>query len=192
MEIRVATPEDCPGLLPIQREVQQLHHRGFPNFYRNPDDDHLRRAMTELVAADDTTVWTALVEAVPVGFLVFKLITAEETPFSHARREGLIDQLAVDGAFVVGVSAWRSSATRNLMPAASVATSYVWECWQQTTRRGDSTRRRGWRHSSSVGGRSFENRAAIQLPLDADDAARASRHARGSHRRAPNEGSQDH
>jgi ribosomal protein S18 acetylase RimI-like enzyme len=99
MEIRTATQEDCPGLLPIQRQSQALHHRSLPSFYRNPDDEALRGAMSDLIAADDTVVWVAVVNAVPIGFLVFKLITIAETACNYARREGLIDHIAVDERF---------------------------------------------------------------------------------------------
>jgi ribosomal protein S18 acetylase RimI-like enzyme len=96
MEIRTATEGDLDGLVHIQRQTQELHHTSFPSYYRSPADEQLREAMREFLAADETTVWIALVEAVPVGFLVFTLVTAEENAFCHARGEGRVDQLSVD------------------------------------------------------------------------------------------------
>ena len=96
MEIRLADEGDVDRLVYIQRQTQDLHQRSFPSYYRSPADDDLQRAMREFLAAEEMTfVWIALVEEVPVGFLVLKLIAEEENAFCHARHEALIDQLAV-------------------------------------------------------------------------------------------------
>ncbi len=95
MEIRLADEGDVDGLVHIQRQTQELHQRSFPSYYRSPADDDLRGAMREFLAAEEMTVWIALMEGVPVGFLVLKLIAEDENAFCHARHEALIDQLAV-------------------------------------------------------------------------------------------------
>jgi GNAT superfamily N-acetyltransferase len=96
MEIRTATEDDVERLVHIQRQTMDLHQQSFPTYYRSPGDEQLRGAMRDFLAAEETVVWVALVDSVPVGFLVFKLVAAEENAFCHARREGLIDQLSVD------------------------------------------------------------------------------------------------
>ncbi len=92
MEICRATLEDAPGLVSSQRETQDLHVAMDPTFYREATDDELLNAMRAFLAAEQTIVWIASMEGVPAGFLVFKISTAAEDAFCHARHEGLIDQ----------------------------------------------------------------------------------------------------
>ena len=99
MEVRLATPEELPALISIQRETQDLHVAYDPTCFRRSTDGELTAAMGEYLAAEQTVVWIAWVADVPAGFLVFKISTAPETAYCYARNDGLIDELAVAERF---------------------------------------------------------------------------------------------
>ena len=99
MEIRRATLEELPQLVALQREVQELDVAADPTLFRKAPDDELLRSMQEFLAAEPNILWIAWVDRVPAGFLAFKIETAPETAFFHARNDGIIDDLAVAERF---------------------------------------------------------------------------------------------
>jgi ribosomal protein S18 acetylase RimI-like enzyme len=99
MEIRRASVDDLAELVSVQRETNELHVGFDPTFYRTATDEEFRGAMAGFLAEDGTVVWIARVDGFVAGFLVFKISISPQNAFCHARRDGLIDQLAVAARF---------------------------------------------------------------------------------------------
>jgi diamine N-acetyltransferase len=99
MELRIATAEDLTALIAVQREVQDLHVRWYPQHYRSAQNEELLQAMREFLQTENVRVWVAVAEGIAAGCLVFRIDASPESVFCRARKEGVVDQMSVLARF---------------------------------------------------------------------------------------------
>lgn len=112
VSVRAATQEDAVTLAALNHHVHDLHVAAEGNLYAPTDDQQVARWFAERLAQSSWHALLAVREDEAVGYVVVRCLDTAASPFSHPRREALVDQL------VVAPSARRHGVGRALMEAA--------------------------------------------------------------------------
>lgn len=96
MNIRTAVSADNLLLSSLCVDVQSLHAKNHPEYFKMPQSDNFAAEFFQKMLADPTiSIFVAETEERALGYVVCKLIEREETPFSFAIRYLLVDQISV-------------------------------------------------------------------------------------------------
>jgi ribosomal protein S18 acetylase RimI-like enzyme len=96
MNIRIATPRDSPILSALCRDVQTLHAKNHPQFFKMPqNDDFAVTFFDEMLADPEVTIYIAEEGSHPLGYVVCRLFDRPENIFTYANRFLFIDQISV-------------------------------------------------------------------------------------------------
>ena len=96
MNIRTAASTDNLLLSSLCVDVQNLHAKNHPEYFKIPQSDNFAVEFFQKMLADPTVrIFVAETEERVLGYVVCKLMEREETPFSFAMRYLLVDQISV-------------------------------------------------------------------------------------------------
>lgn len=96
MKIRQATSTDSSLLSSLCVDVQNLHAKHHPDFFKIPQSDNFAVDFFDGVLADPTTsIFIAEENGQALGYIFCKLIDRPENPFTFAVRYLHIDQISV-------------------------------------------------------------------------------------------------
>ena len=96
MKIRRAIPTDSLLLSSLSVDVQNLHAKHHPDFFKIPQSDDFAVAFFDGMLANPTTsIFIAEENGQALGCVLCKLIERPETPFTSAMRFLLVDQISV-------------------------------------------------------------------------------------------------
>ncbi len=96
MNIRTAGSADKLLLSSLCMDVQNLHAKNHPEYFKIPQSDDFAVEFFQKMLADPTvSIFIAETEERALGYAVCKLMEREETPFSFAMRYLLVDQISV-------------------------------------------------------------------------------------------------
>ena len=96
MNIRPASSADNLLLSSLCMDVQNLHAKNHPEYFKIPQSDDFAVEFFQKMLADPTVkIFIAETEERILGYVVCKLMEREETPFSFAMRYLLVDQISV-------------------------------------------------------------------------------------------------
>jgi GNAT superfamily N-acetyltransferase len=96
MKIRQATSTDSLLISSLCVDVQSLHAKHYPGFFKTPQSDNFAIAFFDGILADPTTsIFIAEENGHALGYILCKLIERLENPFTFAMRYLLVDQISV-------------------------------------------------------------------------------------------------
>jgi GNAT superfamily N-acetyltransferase len=96
MKIRQAVSTDSLLLSSLCVDVQSLHAKHHPDFFKTPTSDDFAVSFFDGMLADPTTsIFIAEENGQAIGYIVCKLIERPENPFTFAMRYLLVDQISV-------------------------------------------------------------------------------------------------
>jgi len=96
MEIRQAISTDSLLLSSLCVDVQSLHAKHHPDFFKIPESDDFAVSFFDGMLADPTTsIFIAEENGQALGYVLCKLIERPENPFTFAMRYLLVDQISV-------------------------------------------------------------------------------------------------
>jgi len=96
MKIRQATSTDSLLLSSLCLDVQSLHAKHHPDFFKTPTSDDFAASFFDGMLADPTTsIFIAEESGEALGYIFCKLIDRPENPFTSAVRYLHIDQISV-------------------------------------------------------------------------------------------------
>ncbi len=96
MNIRTAASTDNLLLSSLCLDVQSLHAKNHPEYFKMPQRDDFAAEFFQKMLADPTIrIFIVETEERVLGYVVCKLMQREETPFAFAMRYLLVDQISV-------------------------------------------------------------------------------------------------
>ncbi len=96
MKIRQAVATDNLLLSSLCVDVQSLHAKHYPDFFKMPQSDDFAVSFFDGMLADPTTsIFIAEENGETLGYVLCKLIERPENPFAFAMRYLLVDQISV-------------------------------------------------------------------------------------------------
>ena len=96
MKIRRAIATDSLLLSSLCVDVQSLHAKHHPDFFKIPESDDFAVSFFDGMLADPTTsIFIAEENGQALGYVLCKLIERPENPFTFAMRYLLVDQISV-------------------------------------------------------------------------------------------------
>jgi GNAT superfamily N-acetyltransferase len=96
MKIRQATSTDSSLLSSLCVDVQSLHAKHHPDFFKMPTSDDFAASFFDGMLADPaTSIFIAEESEEALGYILCKLIERPENPFTFAMRYLLVDQISV-------------------------------------------------------------------------------------------------
>ena len=96
MKIRQATSTDSLLLSSLCVDVQNLHAKYHPDFFKIPtSDDFAMTFFNEMLADPAVSIFIAEENGQALGYILCKLIERPENPFTFAMRYLLVDQISV-------------------------------------------------------------------------------------------------
>jgi GNAT superfamily N-acetyltransferase len=96
MKIRQAISTDSSLLSSLCVDVQSLHAKYHPDFFKTPTSDDFAASFFDGILADSTTsIFIAEENGQALGYVLCKLIERPENPFTCAIRYMLVDQISV-------------------------------------------------------------------------------------------------
>ena len=96
MKIRQATSTDSLLLSSLCVDVQSLHAKHHPDFFKTPHSDDFAASFFDGMLADPAvSIFIAEENGQALGYILCKLIERPENPFTFAMRYLLVDQISV-------------------------------------------------------------------------------------------------
>lgn len=96
MDIRKAALNDSLLLSALCMDVQQLHAQSHPDLFKTPQSSDFAVSFFEKLFLEDSIyIYIAEEDGQALGYVFFKVVERNETPFLFARRHLLIDQISV-------------------------------------------------------------------------------------------------
>jgi GNAT superfamily N-acetyltransferase len=96
MKIRQATSTDSLLLSSLCVDVQSLHAKHHPDFFKIPaSDDFAMTFFSEMLADPVVSIFIAEENGHALGYILCKLIERPENPFTFGMRYLLVDQISV-------------------------------------------------------------------------------------------------
>ena len=96
MKIRKATATDSRLLSSLSMDVQSLHAKHHPDFFKTPTSDDFAASFFDGMLADPAvSIFIAEENRQALGYVLCKLIERLENPFTFTMRYLLVDQISV-------------------------------------------------------------------------------------------------
>lgn len=99
MSIDIQETKDAAVIAELNRTVQNLHVRKYPEYFKPYDYQAVLDSMTEMLARENWFAFVARADEQPVGYVLFYIRDYKENPFHHAYCGLHIDQIAVKEEF---------------------------------------------------------------------------------------------
>jgi GNAT superfamily N-acetyltransferase len=100
MTIRQASPADAATISRLNVPVQQLHADAEPDTFKQPESDAFAaESLREWLAAEDRYFYIAHEGETAVGYIYGEVRRRPENPYTHARAQLYIHQIAVAPAY---------------------------------------------------------------------------------------------
>ena len=96
MEIRLARPEDIPGLTNLLLQVGQVHHEIRPDIFRDGCLKYTENELLELLKDENKPIFVGIFQGKVQGYCFCQLRLYDGTGVSTHRKELYIDDLCVD------------------------------------------------------------------------------------------------
>ena len=97
MMIRQASAEDAVTISRLNVSVQQLHADAAPDTFKQPESDAFAaKSLAEWLVAEDRYFYIAYEDETAVGYIYGEVRRRPENPYTHARPQLYIHQIAVD------------------------------------------------------------------------------------------------
>jgi ribosomal protein S18 acetylase RimI-like enzyme len=95
MKIRRAERDDLDVLVSLNGLVHELHVSAEPNNYRTAGTEERRAVLREWLEVPGKEIWIAEIQGRAAGYMIFKELHREETPFTFSRGWLYVDQVGV-------------------------------------------------------------------------------------------------
>lgn len=82
-------------LASLNEEIQELHHRLYPDKFKPYNKIPIERAFEEMLGRGDAKAFVALHKGMAVGYVLVVLKEIPENPFQNGQKHLLVDQLVV-------------------------------------------------------------------------------------------------
>lgn len=99
MSVEIQETKDAVVIAELNRTVQELHARKYPEYFKPYDYQAIFRSMTETLAQENWFAFVARADGQPAGYVLFYIRDYKENPFRHAYCGLHIDQIAVKEEF---------------------------------------------------------------------------------------------
>lgn len=96
MEIRIAQPEDTPGIIALLHQVGEVHHRIRPDIFRSGALKYDEKALETLLSDKSKPIFVAAEEKNVLGYCFCQLRDHRGSGVQTDRLELYIDDLCVD------------------------------------------------------------------------------------------------
>jgi diamine N-acetyltransferase len=98
--IKKATIEDVPILNVLNKEVQKLHHKLYPNKFKPPAMADMSNVFKKFLEGSNSTILIAYSnEKTPMGYIIYEDKLHEESGFAIEYRSLYIHHISVDKEF---------------------------------------------------------------------------------------------
>ena len=111
---------DAAVLTRLNEEVQNLHYRLYPNYFKPFDYTAMHTAITHMLQQENCEALVATWNGIPVGYVIIFLQQQAETAFKPAMRSVHLDQIGV-------TSAYRKKGVATALIAAVVQRAQEWQ-----------------------------------------------------------------
>ena len=91
--IRETTDADFLGNL--NKEVQEFHHRMYPEIFRPYDKEGITKAIKKMLSGREAKAFVAYVNDEPAGYAIIFISRFNQNAFQHARSAMQVDNFAV-------------------------------------------------------------------------------------------------
>ena len=98
MEIRMAKPEDIPGLIDLLLQVGEVHHKIRPDLFRAGARKYDEKALTEILKDPNRPIFAAVEDGTLLGYCFCILEITRDNPVLMDQKSLYIDDLCVDEA----------------------------------------------------------------------------------------------
>ena len=99
MTIRLADPTDYGPVARLNGEVQQLHAEALPHLFKPASEQAFSRAVyEEMLARPRCSLYLAVADGEPVGYIYLEVLDRADTWFRRAHRVLYVHQLCVSSA----------------------------------------------------------------------------------------------
>lgn len=96
MEIRMARPEDIPGLIDLLLQVGEVHHKIRPDLFRAGAWKYDEKALTEILKDPNRPIFAAVEDGTLLGYCFCILEITRDNPVLMDQKSLYIDDLCVD------------------------------------------------------------------------------------------------
>ena len=96
MEIRMARPEDIPGLINLLLQVGEVHHKIRPDLFRAGARKYDEKALTEILKDPNRPIFAAVEDGRLLGYCFCVLEITRDNPVLMDQKSLYIDDLCVD------------------------------------------------------------------------------------------------
>ena len=96
MEIRMAKPEDIPGLIDLLLQVGEVHHKIRPDLFRSGARKYDEKALTEILKDPNRPIFAAVEDGTLLGYCFCILEITRDNPVLMDQKSLYIDDLCVD------------------------------------------------------------------------------------------------
>ena len=96
MEIRMAKPEDIPGLTDLLLQVGEVHHKIRPDLFRAGAQKYDGKALTEILKDPNRPIFAAVEDGRLLGYCFCVLEITRDNPVLMDQKSLYIDDLCVD------------------------------------------------------------------------------------------------
>ena len=96
MEIRMAKPEDIPGLIDLLLQVGEVHHKIRPDLFRAGARKYDEKALAEILKDPNRPIFAAVEDGTLLGYCFCILEITRDNPVLMNQKSLYIDDLCVD------------------------------------------------------------------------------------------------
>jgi GNAT superfamily N-acetyltransferase len=95
MKITIEQTKDASLLARLNKTVQDLHAREYPQYFKPYQYDVVEKEFEENLAQDNWYAYVAFDDSIAIGYILFFIRKYQENPFRYAYTGIHIDQLSV-------------------------------------------------------------------------------------------------
>ena len=96
MEIRMAKPEDIPGIIDLLLQVGEVHNKIRPDLFRAGARKYDEKALTEILKDPNRPIFAAVEDGTLLGYCFCILEITRDNPVLMDQKSLYIDDLCVD------------------------------------------------------------------------------------------------
>lgn len=93
--ITIKETRDPAFLAELNKEVQELHHRMYPEIFREYDKEGITKAIRKMLDGREAKAFVAYVDDEPAGYAIIFISRFNQNAFQHARSAMQIDNFSV-------------------------------------------------------------------------------------------------
>lgn len=93
--IRIEETHDCDVLTRLNEEVQTLHLKLYPDFFKPYNQVEMKKALLDFLLDPNCKAYLAFKNNLPVGYALFFVKESKENAFQYSFKSLYVDQISV-------------------------------------------------------------------------------------------------